>query len=130
MLGRSIIALAYSDGGNITSEAAATQLPNPYPYPYPYPNPNPNPNPNPKPNPNRNQAAATQLASSLPSYDTDPLACERVCVNPEDAEVAAWLRSGGVRRLVVGHKPSGDSPAVLCSRFTGLEVISADRPQP
>ena len=53
MLGRSIIALAYSDGGNITSEAAATQL-----------------------------------ASSLPSYDTDPLACERVCVNPEDAEVA------------------------------------------
>ena len=26
----------------------------------------------------------------------------------------------------MGHKPSGDSPAVLCSRFTGLEVISAD----
>jgi len=31
-----------------------------------------------------------------------------------------------VRRLVVGHKPSGDSPAVLCSRYTGVEVISAD----
>jgi hypothetical protein len=30
------------------------------------------------------------------------------------------------RRVVVGHKPSGDSPAVLSSAYTGVEVISAD----
>ena len=28
--------------------------------------------------------------------------------------------------MVVGHKPSGDSPAVLSSSYTGVEVISAD----
>jgi hypothetical protein len=27
---------------------------------------------------------------------------------------------------VVGHKPSGDSPAVLSGVYTGVEVISAD----
>ena len=91
VLGRSIIANCYSDGGNITSDAAAAQL-------------------------------VTESAA----FASDPLACERICVDPKDAEVAAWLRSGGVRRLVVGHKPSGDCPAVLCSRYTGLEVISAD----
>ena len=91
VLGRSIIANCYSDGGNITSDAAAEQL-------------------------------VTETAA----FASDPLACERICVDPKDAEVAAWLRSGGVRRLVVGHKPSGDCPAVLCSRYTGLEVISAD----
>lgn len=57
---------------------------------------------------------------------TDPQAYERMCSDPRNSDLAAWLRRGGVRRLVVGHKPSGDSPAVLCSRFTGLEVVSAD----
>ena len=36
--------------------------------------------------------------------------------------MAAWLRRGGVRRVVVGHKPSGDSPAVLRAVGDGLEV--------
>ena len=30
------------------------------------------------------------------------------------------------RRVLVGHKPSGDSPAVLSSDYTGVEIISAD----
>lgn len=30
------------------------------------------------------------------------------------------------RRVVVGHKPSGDSPAVLSGAYTGVEIISAD----
>ena len=28
--------------------------------------------------------------------------------------------------MIVGHKPSGDSPAVLASTYTGVEMISAD----
>eukprot|EP00908_Phaeocystis_cordata_P010696 Transcript_21548.p2 GENE.Transcript_21548~~Transcript_21548.p2 ORF type:complete len:427 (+),score=185.57 Transcript_21548:407-1687(+) len=71
----------------------------------------------------RTVAERQHVAQAAP---TDPLVYERFCADPRDAAVAAWLRRGGVRRLVVGHKPSGDSPAVLCSRYTGLEVISAD----
>ena len=37
-----------------------------------------------------------------------------------------WLREHGIRRVIVGHKPSGDSPAILSSRYTGVEVISGD----
>ena len=40
--------------------------------------------------------------------------------------MAAWLRAGGVRRVMVGHRPSGDSPAVLSAQYTGVEVVSAD----
>ena len=49
-----------------------------------------------------------------------------VCADPRDAAVAAWLRRGGVRRVVVGHKPSGDSVAPLSWRYTGVEILSAD----
>ena len=28
--------------------------------------------------------------------------------------------------MIVGHKPSGDCPAALLSRYTGVEVVSAD----
>lgn len=56
----------------------------------------------------------------------DPLAAVHVLSDPMDPEVAACLLEQGVRRVVVGHKPSGDSPAVLSSCYTGVEVISAD----
>jgi len=56
----------------------------------------------------------------------DPLAFEGVSSDPRDAAVAQWLASSGVRRVVVGHKPSGDSPAVCSASYCGLEVISAD----
>lgn len=51
---------------------------------------------------------------------------ERILADPLDGEVAAWLRKEGIRRVVVGHKPSGDSPAVLSAAATGVEIISAD----
>jgi hypothetical protein len=57
---------------------------------------------------------------------TDPLAFERYITDAADPIVAEWLRAGGIRRVVVGHKPSGCSPAVLSSASTGVEVVSAD----
>ena len=56
----------------------------------------------------------------------DPLAFERVSSDPTDRTVAEWLLSGGIRRVVVGHKPTGDAPAVLSAHETGVEVVSAD----
>ena len=54
------------------------------------------------------------------------MAVVHVLSDPMDPEVAAWLLEQGVRLVVVGHKPCGDSPAVLRSCDTGVEVISAD----
>lgn len=42
-----------------------------------------------------------------------------------DAEALGWLRARGVDRLVVGHSPSGDCPAVLRDD-DGFEVVFAD----
>jgi len=49
-----------------------------------------------------------------------------VCSDPRDAKVAKWLLGEGVRRVVVGHKPSGDCPSVLSHTYTGVEVLSVD----
>ena len=73
-------------------------------------------------------AAAQQRAAAL---EKDPrtvtaASFRGVCADPRDAVVAAWLRLGGVRRVVVGHKPSGDSIAPLSWRYTGVEILSAD----
>ena len=57
---------------------------------------------------------------------TDPLAFEGVCSDPRDPEVSQMLLASGIRRVVVGHKPSGDSPAVCSSVYTGVEIVSAD----
>jgi hypothetical protein len=57
---------------------------------------------------------------------TDPLAFEKVCSDPADPVVAAWLRKDGIQRVIVGHKPTGDCPAVLSALYTGVEVVSAD----
>ena len=46
--------------------------------------------------------------------------------DPADKDVAQWLLADGICRIVVGHKPCGDSPAVLSSKYTGVEVICAD----
>uniref|UniRef100_A0A7S4UK99 Calcineurin-like phosphoesterase domain-containing protein n=1 Tax=Alexandrium monilatum TaxID=311494 RepID=A0A7S4UK99_9DINO len=51
------------------------------------------------------------------------------CSDPLSPSAAGYLRAGGVRRVVVGHKPNGEAPAVLRSRGDdglGYEVISAD----
>ena len=90
------------------------------------PSPSPAPAPAPPSGPARARANPLRRGLHLPARRGAARQYERFCADPRDAAVAAWLRRGGVRRLVVGHKPSGDSPAVLCSRYTGLEVISAD----
>lgn len=57
---------------------------------------------------------------------TQPLVFEKVCSDPFDQSVADWLKKDGIQRVVVGHKPTGDCPAVLSSHYTGLEIVSAD----
>ena len=73
-------------------------------------------------------AAAQQRAAVLEKEPRTVTAASfrAVCADPRDAVVAAWLRLGGVRRVVVGHKPSGDSVAPLSWRYTGVEILSAD----
>ena len=58
--------------------------------------------------------------------DTDPMVFENVSSDPKDPRVAAWLKKNGIRRVIVGHKPTGDCPAVLSSKFTGVEIASGD----
>ena len=58
--------------------------------------------------------------------DKDPMVFENVSSDPKDPVVAAWLKKNGIRRVVVGHKPTGDCPAVLSSTFTGVEIASGD----
>jgi hypothetical protein len=69
-----------------------------------------------------------------------PLAFEGVCSDPADPVVTEWLRRHGIQRVVVGHKPTADCPAVLSARRRattttssghnngsgGLEIVSAD----
>jgi hypothetical protein len=42
------------------------------------------------------------------------------------AGVVERLRDAGVRRLVVGHTPSGDTPSILRDPARGFELIAAD----
>ena len=63
------------------------------------------------------------------AIDKDKFEGYQKCSDPLNPEVLQYLLEGGVRRVVVGHKPSGAAPAVL--RTAGLdqlgyEVLSAD----
>ena len=69
-------------------------------------------------------------AWSRAEKESDPTAFRNVCSDALDTEVARWLMASGVRRLVVGHKPSADCPAVLAGSITGLEVSSTPPPPP
>jgi len=40
--------------------------------------------------------------------------------------VVERLRAAGVRRLVIGHTPSGDTPSILRDPARGFELIMAD----
>jgi hypothetical protein len=57
---------------------------------------------------------------------TDPLVFENVSSDPLDPKVSEWLLKDGIRRVMVGHKPTGDCPAVLSALYTGVEIVSAD----
>eukprot|EP00577_Skeletonema_sp_RCC1716_P006697 CAMPEP_0113386512 /NCGR_PEP_ID=MMETSP0013_2-20120614/8050_1 /TAXON_ID=2843 ORGANISM="Skeletonema costatum, Strain 1716" /NCGR_SAMPLE_ID=MMETSP0013_2 /ASSEMBLY_ACC=CAM_ASM_000158 /LENGTH=571 /DNA_ID=CAMNT_0000269361 /DNA_START=278 /DNA_END=1993 /DNA_ORIENTATION=- /assembly_acc=CAM_ASM_000158 len=58
--------------------------------------------------------------------ELNPLAFEGVASNVFDQAPADWLLAHGIKRIVVGHKPTGDCPAVLSSAYTGVEVCSVD----
>mmetsp|Transcript_103272 Transcript_103272/g.182924 ORF Transcript_103272/g.182924 Transcript_103272/m.182924 type:complete len:594 (+) Transcript_103272:2-1783(+) len=63
------------------------------------------------------------------AIDVDKMEGYQKCSDPMSSAVARYLLEGGVRRIVVGHKPSGDAPAVLRipgPDELGFEVISAD----
>ena len=55
-----------------------------------------------------------------------PLAFEKVSSDPWDATVAQWLLEHKIQRVVVGHKPTADCPAVLSATYHGVEIVSAD----
>eukprot|EP00571_Detonula_confervacea_P006065 CAMPEP_0172313510 /NCGR_PEP_ID=MMETSP1058-20130122/20330_1 /TAXON_ID=83371 /ORGANISM="Detonula confervacea, Strain CCMP 353" /LENGTH=576 /DNA_ID=CAMNT_0013027169 /DNA_START=123 /DNA_END=1853 /DNA_ORIENTATION=- len=56
----------------------------------------------------------------------DPLAFEGIASNVMDPAPAQWLLKHGIQRIVVGHKPTGDCPAVLSSKYTGVEIVAVD----
>lgn len=56
----------------------------------------------------------------------DPIAFEGIASNVIDPIPATWLLDHGIKRIVVGHKPSGDCPAVLSSAYVGVEIVSVD----
>ena len=63
------------------------------------------------------------------AIDEDKFEGYQKCSDPLSPEVMRYLLDGGVRRVVVGHKPSGKAPAVL--RTAGLdglgyEILSGD----
>jgi len=72
----------------------------------------------------RRREILSEVQAASPTHDA--LLYEGWPSDPRCQHVADWLLTSGIRRLVVGHKPSGDSPAVLSARHTGVEVISAD----
>ena len=74
------------------------------------------------------QAEAQREAAWARAETDGPLAYEGVSSNPRDVAVAQWLRAGGIRRVITGHKPAGDSPAICSSGYTGVEVITAHFP--
>jgi len=56
----------------------------------------------------------------------NPLVFEKVSSDPLDTSVADWLLQNEIQRVVVGHKPTGDCPAVLSATYHGVEIVSAD----
>jgi hypothetical protein len=52
-------------------------------------------------------------------YIRKALLYEKHTSDPRDVVVAQWLLAAGIRRVCVGHKPSGDSPAVCSASYTG-----------
>ena len=58
--------------------------------------------------------------------ENNPHAFAGTSSDPMDAKMVEWLLQSGVRRQVVGHKPSADAPACLAGSVTGVEVVSSD----
>lgn len=63
------------------------------------------------------------------AIDQDKMEGFSKCSDPLSQKVVEYLHRGNVRRVVVGHKPSGEAPAILRTSGVdgkGYEVISAD----
>lgn len=61
------------------------------------------------------------------AQDNDVKHYSGLCSNPRNPHVNDWLTRSGVHRVVVGHKPTGDCPAVLAGHTNeGVEVVSCD----
>ncbi len=56
----------------------------------------------------------------------DPLVFEGIASDVMDPIPAKWLLDHGIQRIVVGHKPTGDCPAVLSSKYVGVEIVAVD----
>jgi hypothetical protein len=74
-----------------------------------------------------------EYQAPLPGYRYNPrsvvygrLADENNDPRLPPQEVLDRLRAAGVRRLVVGHTPSGDTPSILRDPARGFELIDAD----
>lgn len=74
----------------------------------------------------KHAATIRQDPARLEMERHDALAFEKVSSDPRDPAVATWLRRHGIQRVVVGHKPTADCPAVLSAVYTGVEIVSAD----
>ncbi|KAL3937555.1 MAG: hypothetical protein SGBAC_007362 [Bacillariaceae sp.] len=75
----------------------------------------------------KHAAEHRQDPKRLANQKVNPLCFEKVCSDPMDAAVSSWLLKDGIQRVVVGHKPTGDCPAVLSSLTGGgVEIVSAD----
>lgn len=94
--GRSVVSNCWADGGNVDSPKAAATRAAAW-------------------SGTANDAHATLFEAST-GYTSDAL----------DADVAGWLRKNGVLRVVSGHRPVGDSPAILSARYHGVELVCAD----
>lgn len=94
--GRSVVSNSFCDGGNVDSPSAVTRR--------------------------RNVWARKDLLDDARAFE----ASTGYTSDARDDDVANWLTSHGVRRLVVGHRPAGDSPAVLSAAHHGLEIVCAD----
>ena len=73
-----------------------------------------------------NAAVQAESNAKAARAEKDPLQWEGVLSDPRDMLGGRVAARVGIRRVCVGHKPSGDSPAVLSSDYTGVEIISAD----
>lgn len=94
--GRSVISNCWADGGNVDSPKAA---------------------------------ATRAVAWSRTAHDAHAMRFEAstgYTSDALDADVAGWLSRNGVVRVVSGHRPVGDSPAILSSRYHGVELVCAD----
>lgn len=95
--GRSPVSNCYADGGNVDSAPAAA----------------------------RRRAIWDRVATG--AFDARAFeASTKYTSDAADPDVHDWLVASGVSRVVVGHKPVGDSPAVLRATTHTVEVVMGD----